>query len=677
MYAHHMQNSMSDCGIAALLTVLDQLKINPGNFAKNYNQSKDINQQGLTIQNINDILKLYGITSDGYIVENFQELRDQIFPMIVIIEQEGMPHYVVIHEITDDEIIISNPSNSEITKESISDFLKTFSNQVICIESIGKTDIKDNFTDKLYNQVLKKVALVDKVKIVFLTLFQLIIPIIAILFIEYIISQKLDELTINKVLSILFLYIPLLALYNYANNKSAEIRVTLTNRLQKEAMDKYYLSELEDPSFNKNISQITGYFWNLMTAINGVIQLFYLKVDILYGFILLVALTLISPYSIPIIAFWAIIFVFIVRRNANDISNLYSSTLTNSNVLAATFQDNVKSSGDINSFNKKENAFHFFQRKMETFFSSNISLIQKDIKMNTWIQIFNVLISLSYFVLFFTFFKIGRLDSLESLGNGLLLLYLVTSNLQQIYSSWMTFRKSKNAISYIEDERQTFNAPVPKDILPISLIDSIEIKNLFFSYGDKEIFQDAAINFEKGKIYGIHGDNGTGKSTLINIILGFLREQNIGIKINGTEISTFYGTTIIDHISYYSTDMNIYNNTVANNVNFSVFDNKTGSYNKNQLNVNLPDNYVIAGEGSNISIGQKQKILLMRTLNRNREIYIFDEPTGNLDIESTNRFLNEISLFKDKIVILVSHQSILLNKCDVIYEIKDGVIHEE
>ena len=311
MYAHHMQNSMSDCGIAALLTVLDQLKINPGNFAKNYNQSKDINQQGLTIQNINDILKLYGITSDGYIVENFQELRDQIFPMIVIIEQEGMPHYVVIHEITDDEIIISNPSNSEITKESISDFLKTFSNQVICIESIGKTDIKDNFTDKLYNQVLKKVALVDKVKIVFLTLSQLIIPIIAILFIEYIISQKLDELTINKVLSILFLYIPLLALYNYANNKSAEIRVTLTNRLQKEAMDKYYLSELEDPSFNKNISQITGYFWNLMTAINGVIQLFYLKVDILYGFILLVALTLISPYSIPIIAFWAIIFVFI------------------------------------------------------------------------------------------------------------------------------------------------------------------------------------------------------------------------------------------------------------------------------------------------------------------------------------------------------------------------------
>lgn len=314
---------------------------------------------------------------------------------------------------------------------------------------------------------------------------------------------------------------------------------------------------------------------------------------------------------------------------------------------------------------------------MQSFFDSNISLVRKDIRMNTWIQIFNILISLSYFVLFFTFFKTGNLGSLESLGNGLLLLYLVTSNLQQIYSSWMTFRKSKNAISYIEDERQTFNTPSTKDVLPISLVDSIEIRNLFFSYGEKEIFRDAAIHFEKGKVYGIHGDNGTGKSTLINIILGFLREQRIDIKINGTKIPTFYGTTIIDHVSYYSTDMSIYNNTVANNVNFSVFDDTSGNHNRNQLNVNLPDDYVIAGEGSNISIGQKQKILLMRTLNRDREVYIFDEPTGNLDVESTNKFLNEIGLLNDKIVILVSHQSNLLNKCDVVYDLKNGVIYEE
>lgn len=58
----------------------------------------------------------------------------------------------------------------------------------------------------------------------------------------------------------------------------------------------------------------------------------------------------------------------------------------------------------------------------------------------------------------------------------------------------------------------------------------------------------------------------------------------------------------------------------------------------------------------------------MRTLNRDREVYIFDEPTGNLDVESTNKFLNEIGLLNDKIVILVSYQSDLLDKCDVVYE---------
>lgn len=125
---------------------------------------------------------------------------------------------------------------------------------------------------------------------------------------------------------------------------------------------------------------------------------------------------------------------------------------------------------------------------MQSFFDSNISLVRKDIRMNTWIQIFNILISLSYFVLLFTFFKTGNLGSLESLGNGHLLLYLVTSNLQQIYSSWMTFRKSKNAISYIEDERQTFNTPSTKDVLPISLVDSIEIRNLFSATVKKKFF---------------------------------------------------------------------------------------------------------------------------------------------------------------------------------------------
>lgn len=681
MYAHNMQNSDNDCGIAVILTVLDQLEIKRENFTDNLNNLKNVNQQGhqgLSIQNIIDLLDLYGINSDGYSVDDFKELQKQRFPIIAFIRQDGLPHYVVIHEMNDQELVISNPTEGQISKVTISDFLKTFGDKVICIENVKEVKSNsDNFTDKLYNRVIKNITLKDRVRIVLLVFCQMLIPIVVPLIIEFLISKKIGDMTINKLLSVLLLFVPALLIFKYACIKSAQTRVELTNRIQKEVMEKYYISELEDPSFNKDISSISGYFWNLMTAINGVIQLFYLKIDVLYGVFLIITLLAISPYTVPIIAFWIIIFGLIAKKNADTISNLYSSTLTNSNILASVFQDNVKSANDINSFNKKENSFRFFQRKAETFFESNISLVKKDTEMNTLLQVFTILILLSYFVLFFAFFKIGNLKSLEGLGNGLFLVFLVTSNFQQIYSSWIQFRNSKNAISNIENQRKTFKVPTAKNLLLVDTINTIEISDLSFGYGNKQLFNDAKVIFKQGTVYGICGDNGSGKSTLISILLGLLKEQKIRVKVNDLSVPSLYNTNMIDHVSYYSTEMSTYNSTVKGNVNFSVFDDGDSGINKNQLALNLPDDYVVTGEGNNISVGQKQKILLMRTLNRDREIYVFDEPTGNLDMESTKQFIKQISLLKNKIVILVTHQEDLLAQCDVIYNLEEGAIYEK
>jgi ABC-type bacteriocin/lantibiotic exporter with double-glycine peptidase domain len=677
MYTHNMQNSMNDCGIAAILTVLDQLKINRANFGEIYNKSKKLTVQGLSIDHIIDIFDKYGVSSAGFIVDDFKELKKQKFPIIAVIIQDGVPHYIVLHEIEGEEIIISNPSESHVQRILISDFEEIFSNKVICIEKFEKNKKESEYTEKLYNKIVKSINFKDKSQIVLLTLCKLSIPLIGILGIEYVLSNKLGILTTNKVLALLLCYIPILLLFNYANTATASIRVKLTNKLQKEVMDKYYLSEIEDVSFNKNVSQITGYFWNLLTAISGLIQFFYLKIDLLYGGLLLLILALVSPYCIPILIFWGLLYGWFAKKNMNDINNLYSSTLTNSNVIASIFEENINSACDISVFNKKEASFLFYQKKMNTFFDSNVSLVEKETKMNTLLEVFNILILLSYFVVFFLFFKMGSLNRLESFGNGLLLLYLIATNFKPIYSNWVSFQKSKNAISYIENEQQTFKVSPIKQNLSIDIAEKIEIKNLSFNYGQNEILRNVNIYFEKGKVHGIKGDNGSGKSTLISIILGFLKEKSIDIQVNDRKINSFFETNIVDHISYYSTEMNVYQNTVKNNINFSVFDEKVSeNEHTDSLPLNLPDDFVVIGGGNNISVGQRQKILLMRTLRQDKDIYIFDEPTGNLDSESTRKFIEEISLLTQKIVIVITHQKALLDKCDVIYELREGVIYE-
>lgn len=346
MYAHNMQNSMNDCGIAVALSLLDQLKINRKNFSQVYNQAKMKTEQGLSIQNMMDIFIRYGIETDAYIVDDITELKKKQFPIIAVIEQDGMPHYVVIHHFEDDNIIISNPSENQIQQLPLDEFICSFSNKVICIEKIEKKKTVNTFARNLYQEVIKKVSITTRIKIVSFTILKMIFPIFSVLGLDYIIMNKTAELSFNKVYAIILAYVPIMIFFKLVNSKVAFYKVKLTNEAQKKVLKHYYLSESSDISFNKNTPQKTAYFWNLMTAIAGIIQKYYLAIDLLYGGILLIILSIISPYCVVIILFWLIILYIISIKKSVEIKNLYNTTLINANTLSATFEENISSAGD-------------------------------------------------------------------------------------------------------------------------------------------------------------------------------------------------------------------------------------------------------------------------------------------------------------------------------------------
>ncbi|MBL1228355.1 hypothetical protein IW492_03800 [Enterococcus sp. BWB1-3] len=135
MYAHYMQKSSTDCGIASLRVILSQLEIkikNVSELYKHYNLKKD---QGLSLGELNEILLQYGVVSSAYEVREFEELEKvEQLPMVLVVENEGYAHYVVVHAIDGEHYTVSNPAEPTLRVYEKEDLRAIFLGYGECIE---------------------------------------------------------------------------------------------------------------------------------------------------------------------------------------------------------------------------------------------------------------------------------------------------------------------------------------------------------------------------------------------------------------------------------------------------------------------------------------------------------------------------------------------------------------
>ena len=210
-------------------------------------------------------------------------------------------------------------------------------------------------------------------------------------------------------------------------------------------------------------------------------------------------------------------------------------------------------------------------------------------------------------------------------------------------------------------------------------IETIKLENLSFSYADKKIINDLNISFEKGKMYGIVGKNGTGKSTFINLILGlYIDEKQGNISYNGININDINMKLIRREVVAFSeqepfliNDTIRYNLAFNNESSFSNLDECLKILNMNKFIENLDNGLdsVVNEKNSNISGGEKQKISILKVLLRDTQIMIFDEPTSALDVDTTRKFITYLNRIKrNKIIIIITHDDYIKNECDVIVE---------
>ena len=221
---------------------------------------------------------------------------------------------------------------------------------------------------------------------------------------------------------------------------------------------------------------------------------------------------------------------------------------------------------------------------------------------------------------------------------------------------------------------------VPKDC-------SIVCSGLRFSYAEsREILHGIDLHFPMCSFTAIAGESGCGKSTVASILMG--RNQGYGgsIKIGGVELSELSEASLMENITYISHQSYIFKGTVRDNLlmgNPAASDDQLWAVLKQ---VNLADflrsenglNTLLTEQGNNLSGGQCQRLALARALLHDSAVYIFDEATSNIDVESENDIMAQIhALAKSRTVILISHRLANAADADCIYVMEKGTVTEQ
>ena len=214
----------------------------------------------------------------------------------------------------------------------------------------------------------------------------------------------------------------------------------------------------------------------------------------------------------------------------------------------------------------------------------------------------------------------------------------------------------------------------------------LALENVTFSYDKKrDVLKDITMTFPEKGMTAIVGESGCGKSTVVNLLIGARRPDKGNVLIGGDEIESVSRTAYYSRLASVSYNTYIFNDTVRANfelakkdvtdeeifaalekVNLSSFIKENGGLDK-----------VITEDANNISGGQKQRLALAVNLVADKDIYVFDEATSNIDVDSETIIMKNIKeMSESKSVIVISHRLANVVPADNIYFMQDGQVKE-
>ena len=228
--------------------------------------------------------------------------------------------------------------------------------------------------------------------------------------------------------------------------------------------------------------------------------------------------------------------------------------------------------------------------------------------------------------------------------------------------------------------------PEPKTEMIPPQSGDISYREVSFSYQEeREILYGVSMEFPKGSFTAIVGESGCGKSTIASLLMGRKKGYRGSITIGGVELSQIQEDCLMSHITYISHNSYLFKGTVRENLRMgnpqatdqqlweALEKTKLADFLRSEQGLDT----LLLEKASNFSGGQCQRLALSRALLHDSPVYIFDEATSNIDVESENDIMEQIyTLSQSKTVLLISHRLANVVPADRIYVVREGNIVE-
>ncbi|HPT78474.1 MAG TPA: ABC transporter ATP-binding protein [Candidatus Atribacteria bacterium] len=273
-----------------------------------------------------------------------------------------------------------------------------------------------------------------------------------------------------------------------------------------------------------------------------------------------------------------------------------------------------------------------------------------------------------------------------NLGMAGFIFSLCSSISNYLISAFPMWNQMKASISIYEKiaKPEEYRVNIGRGSKPFVFNEKIEVSNLSFAFGSKQIIKNASFVIEKGKKYLIKGVSGAGKTTLLNLLAMVYDDFEGTIKVDGTDYRDIEEKSFHDKVAFIYQDVFLFEDTIRNNITLyrdipmeqidyavkvsgleSLLEEK-----KEGLNERLTEN------GKNLSGGQRQRISIARAIAKNTELLFVDEGTSSLN-EELGKEIERVFLELDNTVIAISHRYYegVTENYDYVIEIKNGEVN--
>lgn len=442
----------------------------------------------------------------------------------------------------------------------------------------------------------------------------------------------------------------------------------------------YYFKQLDNIDFNNLNDMHTGFIYNLIdkTAfsfyriIDGFLECY---LPLIIGICAFIYMTLKQSFLLGIISLVIFIIAVITRYiMTKDREKIRKELHRKHSLYTGSFIDFASNILTVKKLRIEKFAKDTLRKKADDFYSD---LQICEIKQANIHTIFEILIDSVYIIILLAILNDIRqgVDALPFLIFYISIMGKITSSLRSITRTVELTLRFKNdklllteAIGYLRYSKQvTFN--------------SLEIINGIFSYKNKPLqIRIPHFLMKKGDKVSVMGESGQGKSTILNILAGFYELNEGTLLVNGEEICNELVKPVFISQEVELFDLSIRDNLcLGKQIHQKKLERLLKDAGLYEWYLSLPNGLdeLVGEKGVKLSMGQKQRLNIIRGILIDADLYFFDEPTSNLDNYSEEKIYKMIEKYlKDKSYVIVTHRANLKRLCDKHYEFKNHIMKE-